>query len=83
MLCSLSARIERKFHFFALLQLPRKYQIMYKQNLKPCSVELTLPQQPRAIRVTIHCRHSNQATGLLVVFFADNNSQVDPQSLEQ
>lgn len=57
---------------------PTKYQILYKQSLKSCSDELILPQQPKAIRVTIHCRYSNQATGRLVVFIADNNSQVDP-----
>lgn len=59
----------------------RKYQILYKQSLKSCSVELILPQQPKAIRVTIHCKHSNQATELLAVFTAGNNSQVDPYVL--
>lgn len=59
----------------------RNDQTLYEQILRSCSVELILPQQPKAIRVTIHCRYSNQATGLLVVFIADNNSKVDPYAL--
>lgn len=67
--------------FLRLALAHRKHRILHKQSLKSCSVELILPQQPKAIRVTIHCRHSNQATGQLVVLIADNNSQVDPYVL--
>lgn len=75
---------KEKFHVFPFCHLAlthTEYQILYEQSLKSCSVELILPQQPRAIRITIHCRHSNQATGLLVKFIADNDSRVDPYVL--
>lgn len=66
------------FTWFSHMYIHKEYQILYKQSLKSCSVGQILP---RAIRVTIHCRHSNQATGLLLKFIADNNSRIVPYVL--